>query len=223
MPTDNSDLEGKLLVRRAALRSLKGEPALVLDCFAGEGHMFDAVWKGANEYLGLEKRFSRAPGDPHGHAWKGDNRLLVERAMRRRPWNIIDLDAYGTPWGLLKYVVEHASADRLAVTTTCGIARALCSGSSLPYWVRDLIGMKGLSYSGVLVRFYDDIIRWTVAYCLARSPYHVRRCRRARSRANPNIWYWLFELERPTVAESPAAPTGPAKPRHVSQNPAPPG
>lgn len=205
MPTDNSDLEGKLILRRAALAALKGEPARVLDCYAGEGHMYEAVWHQAAEYLGLEQRFSRPPGDPRGHTWRGDNRDLIGRAITRRPWNIIDLDAYGTPWALLKYAAEHAQARRLMVTVTCGLSRAMCSTTAAPHWLRDLAGFRGLSYTGLLVRWYDDLVRWTIAHCLSRSPFTVTRCRRVRSRANKDTWYWLLELERSAVGGVPQA------------------
>lgn len=199
MSTDNSDLEGKLAVRRAALATLKGEPPIVLDCFAGEGHMYEAVWHKAAEYLGLEKRFARPAGHPRGQAWRGDNRDLIARAIRRRPWNVIDLDAYGTPWSLFKYVAQYAESPRLVVTTTCGLSRSLCSTTSAPHWLRELAGFRGLSYTGLMVRWYDDLMRWTIAHCLSRSSYRITRCRRTLSRANKDTWYWLLEMERPTA------------------------
>ncbi len=194
MPSDNSDLESKLLVREAAMAAADG-PARVLDCFAGEGHMFDQVWHRAGSYLGLEKRFSRPVGAKHGECWRGDNRRLLERAMARAPWNVIDLDAYGSPWQLFRRVAQLSREPRLAVTLTCGLARNLCSDQTTP-WVQALTGTRGLSYTGMLVRWYDDVARWTIAYCLGGTGFRVDRVRRAQSRRNVMVWYWCVQLSR---------------------------
>jgi hypothetical protein len=196
MATDNSDLAGKLLVRRAALEALGGERARVLDCFAGEGHMFEKAWNVAEAYLGIERRFARPAGDPRGECWRGDNRMLVDRAFAREPWNIVDLDAYGSPWQLLRRVARAATGSRLVVTLTCGLSRSMCGSTSLPRWARQLTGATGLSYTGMMVRWYDDVVRWTIAYCVRDSGLVVARARRARSRSNVNVWYWLVELSR---------------------------
>jgi hypothetical protein len=194
LPSDNSDLEGKLLVREAALAASDSR-ALVLDAFAGEGHMYSHVWHRAAGYLGLERRFSRPPGHPRGECWRGDNRRLLEHAMARAAWTIVDLDAYGSPWQLFRRVAQLARTDRLAVTLTCGLSRNLCSDQTTP-WVQALTGTRGLSYTGMLVRWYDDVARWTIDYCLTGTGFRVERVRRAQSRRNVMVWYWLVQLAR---------------------------
>jgi hypothetical protein len=199
---DNSDPTGKIEIRRAALAAAP-KPALVLDCYAGRGYMFEAVWRRADDYLGLEKRFARGRDDPHGYTWKGDNRDLIGQAIRRRPWNVVDLDAYGSPWAMFKYVVENADAPRLVVTATCGLGRALLGSTSAPNWLREIAGCRGLTGTGLLRRWYDDFMRWTFAYCLRRSEYRIVRARRAIARTNKDTFYWLLELERPTAGGEP--------------------
>jgi hypothetical protein len=209
MPRDNSDLEAKLMIRRAALESVGKEPAQVLDCFAGEGHMYQEVWHRAARYLGLEQRFSRPPGHPQGEAWRGDNKMLLGRAMHKADWNVVDLDAYGSPWQLFRRLVRLTKRRRLAVTLTCGLSRHLCTGRPTP-WVGQVTGTAGLSYTGMLVRWYDDVVRWTVAHCLGGTGFGVVRARRLRSAGNINMWYWLLELERSAGAEGAANPPPPA-------------
>jgi hypothetical protein len=194
MPTDNSDPGAKLLLRREALASIKGETG-VLDCFAGEGHMFENVWHQADHYLGLERRFRRPAGHARGECWRGDNRQMLERAMARADWNVVDLDAYGSPWQLFYRTLRLAKASRLAITTTCGLSRNLCSGNLVP-WVSTITGTRKLSYSGILIRWYDDIIRWTLDFCVQGSGYRIVRVRRAHSAKSAITWYWLVELER---------------------------
>lgn len=193
MPADNSDLSGKVALRRAALEAIGG-PARVLDCFAGEGHMYEQAWKGAERYLGIDQRFGRPAGDPRGECWRGENRLLVGRAMDREPWNLIDLDAYGSPWQLFKRVARSSHADRLVVTLTCGLSRSLCGNPAR--WARELSGTVALSYAGLMVRWYDDVARWTIDYCLKGTRFVVKRARRTLSRRNKDTWYWLLELDR---------------------------
>lgn len=188
-------MEGKLLVREEALLTVRGQPAMVLDCYAGEGHMFRNVWHKADRYLGLEKRVARPAGHPDGECWRGDNARMLDRALRRAEWNIVDLDAYGSPWQLFRRVARGLRAKQLTVTMTCGLQRNLSSGSVTP-WVRAITGANGLTYTGLLVRWYDDVVRWTVEHCLKGTGFGVARARRRLSRRNKDTWYWLVEIVR---------------------------
>lgn len=196
MPADNSDLEGKLSIREEALLTVGGgQLAQVLDCYAGEGHMYRQVWHKADRYLGLEKRFARPAGHTDGECWRGDNARMLDRALRRAPWNIVDLDAYGSPWQLFRRVARAAKSPKITVTMTCGLQRNLCGGMVTP-WVRAVTGANGLSYTGLLVRWYDDVVRWTIEHCLKGTGFKVARARRRLSRRNKDTWYWLVELAR---------------------------
>lgn len=192
--TDNSDLPGKLAVRQAALEAA-GPGARVLDCYAGEGHMYGAIWHRAEQYLGLEQRFARAPGHANGEAWKGDNRVLITRAMERAPWNIVDIDPYGSPWEMFRRVVRLSRQDRLAVTITCGLCRAMRSPNPI-HWLCDLLGLHDLKQTPGLWLWYDDVIRWTIAHCLRDTGFAVTRARCLQSTGSPDMRYWLLELER---------------------------
>lgn len=209
MPRDNSDTDAKLAVRRRALelvRPVRG-PALVLDCYAGEGHMFREVWHEADRYLGLEKRFSRPPGDPAGECWRGDNVRLLRRAMEVAPWNIVDLDGYGSPWQFLAHVVRLSREKRLVVTATCGMVRALAFGTCA-HWIRELTGVGRLSSSPgitLLARWNDDIARWAIAYAIRGTGFGVVEAHRALAAVDYRVkrvslytraWYYLLVLER---------------------------
>jgi hypothetical protein len=182
------------MLRTEALRLAGPQSALVLDCYAGIGHMYDAVWKKADRYLGIDKRFSRKPGAEFGQCWKGDNERLIERAMQHVQWNIVDLDAYGSPWVMLRRVLELAKAPRLIVTATCGLSRPLMTKP--PALVLALSGTEKLTYHALLYRWYDDIIRWHVEWAMKRASYTAKRVRRIRSGPSRDIWYYLLEFER---------------------------
>src|ERR1700733_12686805 len=101
----------KIGIRRNVLAEL-GE-AHVFDCYAGDGHMFRAVWSDAVSYTGCDLKFypdSRL-------AFVADNRRVL-RAIDLAPFNLFDLDAYGSPWEQL-YII--ASRRTLAKGETIGL------------------------------------------------------------------------------------------------------
>lgn len=194
LQVDNGDLEAKVMVRKAALDAA-GPGARVLDCYAGEGHMYRNVWHEAAEYLGIEKRFARPKDSPAGRCMKGDNVTLLGRAMQISEWNVVDLDAYGNPWPLLRKVLKLARGQRLVVTLTCGIDRSIRVGSN--DFAAALAGLSSFSYTGLLTRWYDDVIRWAVAWAVGGTRWRVSRARVIQGQHNAQMRYWLLEFERP--------------------------
>jgi hypothetical protein len=54
--TDNGDPISKIAVRQQALEWAPKSPS-ILECYAGEGHMYRAAWKEtASRHLGMDKR-----------------------------------------------------------------------------------------------------------------------------------------------------------------------
>lgn len=191
---DNGDFDAKLLVRAGALDVAPKKPK-ILDCFAGEGHMYERAWKAAaSAYLGMDKRFSRPRGHVNGECWRGDNEKLIARAMARAPWDIVDLDAYANPWVLLRRVLKLSKTAALVVTATCGIDRAIRTGAS--DFAAAVAGASKLSYLGIMTRWYDDIIRWALAWATRGTGYEVRRVRRIVGEHNHQMRYWLIEFAR---------------------------
>jgi hypothetical protein len=90
MPTDNHNLEAKLELRRVALRAFK-RPLRVLDCFAGEQVIWDTLRRELKvaDYLSFDLKPKR-----------GRLKLDSLRFLQGQRWahNVIDLDAYGSPW-----------------------------------------------------------------------------------------------------------------------------
>ena len=189
---DNGDFEAKDLVRAQALEWAPPKPK-VLDCYAGEGHMYRRTWKAAaGEYLGIDKRFARPRGDSSGECWRGDNERIIARAMARAPWELVDLDAYANPWPLLRKVLKLARPDVLIATVTCGIDRAIQSGSS--DFAAAVAGASRLSYLGIMTRWYDDVIRWALAWCTGGTRYRVQNVKRISGAHNYRMRYWALRL-----------------------------
>jgi hypothetical protein len=93
--TDNNPAAeaAKATIRRNVLEAIGAEQAHVFDAFAGEGKMYRAVWRDAASYVGCDKDFF--PDDRLAFAY--DNQRVM-RAIDLRPFNIVDLDAHGSPW-----------------------------------------------------------------------------------------------------------------------------
>lgn len=121
----------KLALRREALEYVGASDARVLDLFAGPvGEMWSGVWRLADDYLGVDVEY----------------RSLDVRRRLVAPWSmavqcldldgytVIDLDAFGSPWGAAARVAERwhpTPGARVAVVTTDGSWRAVRNGRVL--------------------------------------------------------------------------------------------
>ena len=188
MGTDNSDITAKIAVRRFALEVI-GSPR-VLDLCAGEGVMFKRVWKDSTNYLGIDKRFSR--GEENGICWKGDHSRLLGKAMEMDRWNIIDIDAYSNPWLLARKVLKRIETKEFAMTLTCGIKRGLGNGKTSGY-IRRVSGTNGFSDTRLLIRWYDDVIRWILSDFKTIRDFEIQFMKRITSKANPMVTYWVVK------------------------------
>jgi len=99
--TDNAHLQDKVSLRSRHLP----DPAVVLDCFAGEG----TIWKMVKESnpdkniktLSIEKEKNKG-----GFHLVGDNTRFLT-ALNLSVYNVIDLDSYGVPYAQLKILFER--------------------------------------------------------------------------------------------------------------------
>lgn len=98
--TDNSFLQDKIALRINHLPDKK--IILVLDCFGGNGKVWDAISKQIDKkilIIRLEKK------DKKGIFLKGDNiKFLMQMDLSK--YDIIDLDAYGVPFNQLEIILN---------------------------------------------------------------------------------------------------------------------
>jgi hypothetical protein len=100
--TDNSYLEEKIMLRIASL-PMKDD-ILVLEAFAGDGFIWGEVKKRVtkkNTVLRIDVK-----EDKKGVYLKGDN-LKFMKSLDLNKFDIVDLDAYGSPFTQLKIVFEQ--------------------------------------------------------------------------------------------------------------------
>lgn len=157
----------KIEIRRRVFQAIKaeGQGVRVFDAYAGKGELHRAVWHEADAYTGCDLE----PVDP------GDERLMFcapnERVLRcidLSPFNIIDLDAFGSPYTQAiivasRRIVRKGEAFGLVITDGTGFKLKM---HSAPGDLLHLIGMRGGVPAGVM-RMQSEIIDLAV-YAISR-------------------------------------------------------
>lgn len=141
--TDNNPqaFAAKVQIRTNVLAAV-ARPAAVFDAFAGAGEMYSAVWKHAERYVGCDLKWVR----DSRVMFAADNRRVM-RAIDLAPFNVFDLDAWGSPWEQAIIVADRRrvhAGELLGLVLTNGDGRALTLRSSmpLPYAVAELAGLQ---------------------------------------------------------------------------------
>lgn len=157
--TDNNPkaFKAKVAIRQHLLAAI-GAKAAVFDAFAGQGEMYRAVWSTAVAYTGCDLKHMR----DERMMFAADNRRVL-RAIDLAPFNVFDLDAYGSPWEQAIII-----ADRRPVKAGELVALALTEGAGfayksnvMPIAIRVLTGLR----PGVvgLAKKQDNVINRAIA------------------------------------------------------------
>lgn len=121
----------KIAIRKRVLEEIGRDKARVFDAFAGEGLMYREVWSEASSYIGCDKLFFR----DDRLCFAADNRRVL-RALNLAPFNLFDLDAYGSPWEQM-FIIAHRRRlmpdERVGVVLTEGEGMKMkMGGMSIP-------------------------------------------------------------------------------------------
>jgi hypothetical protein len=103
--TDNSCLEEKILLRLNSLDTIDKEEINVLECFGGDGVIWGEVKKRSSKKINV-LRINVKP-DKVGFYLHGNN-LKFLATIDLSQFEIIDLDAYGSPFQQLEIVFRRA-------------------------------------------------------------------------------------------------------------------
>lgn len=133
--TDNAPIAAKQQIRLSILNKIKNPR--VCEVFCGAGEMYKSVWHKAEDYVGIDKRKFF------------DERITIcgdaEKAIRTinlNGYNIFDIDAYGSPYNILSYIVQNRTEKgELAFVLTDGSAMDLRLGR-VSKGLRELSGIK---------------------------------------------------------------------------------
>ena len=117
----------------------------VFDAFAGDGGMWRGVWCEARRYVGCDLEWYRDAR----LAYVADNRRVL-RAIDLREFNVIDLDAYGSPWEQALIVADRrpvAPGEKIGILLTEGSGLKLKMGG-FPGALRMLAGIRSGAVGG---------------------------------------------------------------------------
>jgi hypothetical protein len=136
-------MKAKIATRRAAIKHVGPEVAgvHVFDAFCGKGEMREQVWNEADTYVGCDKRYTPFESV---RRFVGDNRVVL-RSVDLQPYNIFDLDAFGSPWGCALIIAARRKwkpKERGAVIVTDGSGGKLRFGGGTFTAVRELSGVE---------------------------------------------------------------------------------
>ena len=106
--TDNSYLFNKINLRKSCLN--KNKNYIVLDCFAGKGLIWDNIKKD-NYFISLISIDKKEQA-----TIKGDN-LKVLKSIDLDQFDIIDLDAYGSPFNQLEIILNQKIKNKIIFFT----------------------------------------------------------------------------------------------------------
>jgi hypothetical protein len=169
----------KIELRRKVLEHLT--PAHVFDCYCGpEGVMWAGAWKDAAGYVGCDLEWHQ--DDPR-RRYVGDT-LRVLRNVDLAPWNVFDVDAFGSPWEVLTILAARrtwAPGERGAVVITDGSGKRLNFGAA-PKALCALVGLSNFERLVPLETSGDTLRRIALQAWLARCRLKVLHAWVAESR-----------------------------------------
>lgn len=173
----------KAELRRLVLESLGDATPRVFDAFAGDGAMYRAVWHHAAGYVGCDLKWYQ----DERLAYVADNRRLL-RAIDLQPFNIFDLDAYGSPWEQAYIVAMRrrvAPGEPVGLLLTEGSALGVKMGN-LPTVMKLLAGVRDVAGAS---RAQDDLIDRAIAGLCRRMNVVLERRWQAHGKTGAQMRY----------------------------------
>lgn len=169
----------------SVLEAIGAERAHVFDAFAGTGEMFSAVWRHAGlGYTGCDLK------------WQRDTRLAfvannirVLRAIELAPFNVFDLDAYGSPWEQTIIIADRrrvAGGELFGLVITEGAGLSYKS-NVVPIAISELTGLR----PGIvgLAKKQDKVIDRAIAGLAKRMSCTIEKRWQADGRTGASMRY----------------------------------
>lgn len=144
----------KIALREQVLTEIGANQAHVFDAFAGAGMMYRHVWHCAASYAGCDLEWY----PDQRLAYVADNRRVL-RTVDLSPFNIFDLDAYGSPWEHLLILVNRKpmTADGWWAVMTVGEGFSIKLGG-MPLALRQLLGLQSVPAGASRVDYTRDAL-----------------------------------------------------------------
>lgn len=116
---DNSATNAKVFARQRVAEGL-GADARILECFCGAGLMYEMCWSSFSRGATIDTKDGAveqaARERPTWAVYQGDaEKCLLGGWMSHVPFDLVDIDAYGSPW---PFLLAWASSDRARAPQT---------------------------------------------------------------------------------------------------------
>jgi len=181
-------LPTKIKMREMLIQAMRPNEIRVFDCFAGGGHLYREVWKDASTlYVGCDLKFEPLRGDER-KMFAADNRRVL-RAVELGPFNVFDLDSFGSPWDAALIIAARRPLEEgevVGLSLTDGSGRTL-KANQVPKGIRALAGL-GRSFAGIS-RWHDDVITRCLNGMAQRMNGVVTRRWDAKGRTGVGVFY----------------------------------
>lgn len=174
--TDNSYLADKVGLRANHLPKVK--TVTVLDCYAGTGR----IWRAVKRRTGKEIRVLGMDKREIGYHLPGDN-LAWLKTIDLDKFNVIDLDAYGTPYEQIKILFDRGYKGVVFVTFIQSMFGQMPKGLLSEIGVTDVMVKKAPSLCSK--RGWEFFLEWLAMKGITRI-YH---------RGHARKHYFCFTIE----------------------------
>ena len=104
--TENSYFEQKVFLRIASIEKLQHKKINILDCFSADSKIWDEIKRQKQDYDINVTRIEKED-NKKGFYLKGDNLKFLENLCNNIDFDIIDLDAFGSPVPQLELILKR--------------------------------------------------------------------------------------------------------------------
>jgi hypothetical protein len=205
----NSALSAKVAMRRWLAEQLGGKP-MVLDCFCAGGMLWDKAYGRTERYVGLDVRQF---DDDRRTIVTDSRRFLRHQDVRLEDYEIIDLDAFGSPLEHLAIICDRIRLEpgrKLGICLTDGTGfNSRMNGT--PRGLLHYVGMNVHRGTRVQGDYRTDIFNAAVNKALRHAKLRVLDSRSAsKGKAGAGMVYVALLLQRVKAGEDPGTWSPPA-------------
>lgn len=184
--TDNASYPAKRLIRKDVFGI--HDDVRVLEVFCGSGIMYRDVWKDAEKYKGIDKR-----------KFFDERDLICGDSMKAltlvdlNGFNVIDIDAYGSPYNELNYIIENMRFDeRKTFVITDGSSMDLRMGR-ISIGLRQLTGIDFHELKKAHL-IHDELIMLIIKNIEAKTKTKSTHFKIAKGLTGSQMRYYMFSL-----------------------------
>lgn len=199
MKKDNSEGDHKTIVRQR-VAGLIGNDSVVLETMCGGGTMYERVWNRFTYGIAIDKDekkvAAQAARRPSWGCYCGDSiRALADSWLADVEFGVVDIDAYGDPWGCVLAFIDHHRAYPESGTTIV-VTDGFWPQRNSTWWPKTI--SNGERRSGISDELYIDIVAEVVVNrCFARGLEADHLLSERRKRWAQGVGQHAFRIGRP--------------------------